>query len=83
MEFYIYPSYKCRAMKSSQYQFCKRKSCREIVSSSVIVALFLFSASSATSLAIEEDDCFNIGYRDGRDHPFDHEKYEECSFKLL
>jgi hypothetical protein len=45
----------------------------------VIAVLFLFSATSTTSLAIEEeDDCFNAGYRDGLDHPFDHEKYEEC-----
>ena len=44
-----------------------------------IVVLFLFSATSTTSLATEEDDdCFNTGHRDGRDHPFDHEKYEDC-----
>ena len=45
----------------------------------VITVLFLFSVTSPTSLATEEeDDCFDIGYRDGLDRPFDHEKYEEC-----
>jgi hypothetical protein len=44
-----------------------------------IVVLFLFSATLTTLLAMEEeDDCFTAGYEDGRDHPFDHEKYEEC-----
>ena len=45
----------------------------------VTAVLFLFSGTSTTSLGTEEeDDCFDIGYLDGRDHPFDHDKYEEC-----
>jgi hypothetical protein len=45
----------------------------------VMAAIFLFSVTSTTSLATEEeDDCFDIGYRDGLDRPFDHEKNEEC-----
>ena len=44
-----------------------------------MAAIFLFSVTSTTSLATEEeDDCFDIGYRDGLDRPFDHEKNEEC-----
>jgi hypothetical protein len=52
----------------------------KLATMSILIAiLFLFSVTSTTTLGIEEeDDCFNIGYQDGRDHPFDREKYEEC-----
>ena len=59
-----------------EYRLCKTQFA---IISFVITVLFLFSVTSPTSLATEEeDDCFDIGYRDGLDRPFDHEKYEEC-----
>jgi hypothetical protein len=43
-----------------------------------VVTISLFPASPTLLGTVGDDDCFNVGYRDGRDHPFDHEKYEEC-----
>ena len=43
-----------------------------------VAGLFLFLVTPTTLLASGKYDCFNTGYQDGQEHPFDRERYEEC-----
>ncbi|MGC1134807.1 MAG: hypothetical protein WA941_18410 [Nitrososphaeraceae archaeon] len=65
-------------MHPGHYQIENRAYTKLAITSVVIAVLFLPGLSTTSLATEEEDDCFNTGYRDGRDHPFDHEKNEEC-----